>query len=139
MKDSQAQGAFSDLSSSENIKAGTQKALENFTAKVCGCQNPKLSLNDFRYEVFDKAFGPKKNSSNQLEKLFGMNASMLPPCQAELATKLKRVKFVAKMWTDAHKKEINTTPTEKKMASNCKMVGMNLFGLKGTCCLLIWP
>ena len=79
-------------------EVGTQKTLEKFTANVYGCENPKLSLNEFRYEVFDRAFWPEKNSSNQLERLSGMNASMLPPCQAEVTSKLKRVKFVAKMW-----------------------------------------
>ena len=41
-----------------------------------------------------------------------MNASLLPPCEAELASKLRRTSFIARMWAGAHRKEINTEPSE---------------------------
>ena len=113
VNDSQAQVAFSDLTSSDKIKAGTLKSLEKFTAKLYGCQNPKLSLNEYRYDFFEKSYRPKKNAANQLDNISGINASLLPPCEAELTTKLKRTRFVARMWTTAHKTNLITTPTVK--------------------------
>ena len=59
LNDNQADVAFSDLTSSDKVKAGTLKPLEKFTAKVYGCQNPKLSLNEYRYELFERSFRPK--------------------------------------------------------------------------------
>ena len=113
MDDPQAQGAFSDLTCSGNIKAGTQRNLQKFTAKIYGCKNNKVSLNEYRYMVFDNAYRPKENASNQLEDLSGMNASLLPPCESELTPKLLRVRFIARMWTNAHKNIINTVPSEE--------------------------
>ena len=58
--DSPAQAAFSDLTSSDKVKAGTLKSLEKFTAKLFGCKNPELSLNEYRYELLEKSYRPKK-------------------------------------------------------------------------------
>ena len=59
LNDNQAEVTFSDLTSSDEVKAGTLKPLEKFTAKVYGCQNPKLLLNEYRYELFERSFRPK--------------------------------------------------------------------------------
>ena len=112
VKDPHAQEAFADLSTSTKVKVGTRKTLGRFTASVYGSRNPKVSLNEYRHEVFMKAYGPKVGHVNKLDKLRGMNASLLPPCEAELTTKLQRSSFVSRMWTNAHKTEINTCPTE---------------------------
>ena len=102
--DSPAQAAFSDLTSSDKVKAGTLKSLEKFTAKLYGGKNPELSLNEYRYELLENSYRSKKNAANQLDNLSGIIASFLPPCEADLTTKLKRTRFVARMWTNAHKK-----------------------------------
>ena len=49
---------------------------------------------------------------NPLEKLKGIDASGLPPCEAEVMCHLKRVAFVAKMWADADLAELVQQPSE---------------------------
>ena len=48
---------------------------------------------------------------NPLEKLKGIDASGLPPCEAEVMCHLKRVAFVAKMWAHADEAELVQHPS----------------------------
>ena len=113
LNDRDAQLAFIDLSSSQSPKAKTRKSLENFTAQLYGSKSHQPSLNDFRFKCFEKGFRPKQTAKNKLQDLSGVNASSLPPCQAELEMHLKRTSFVAKMWTNAHLASIMVHPSEK--------------------------
>ena len=72
----------------------------------------KVTLNGYRYKVFEKGYGPKSTAKNPLEKLKGINASAIPPCEAELIMHMKRASFVAHMWLNADVAEIQQHPTE---------------------------
>jgi len=69
-----------------------------------------MPLNKFRYKVFQKAYGPKATAKNPLEKLKGLDASGLSPCELELTCHINRSVFTAKMWANADKKEIDQHP-----------------------------
>ena len=43
---------------------------------------------------------------NPLEKLKGIHASGLPPCESEVMTHLKQVAFVAKIWANENKSDL---------------------------------
>ena len=43
---------------------------------------------------------------NPLEKLKGIHASGLPPCESEVMTHLKQVTFVAKIWANENKSDL---------------------------------
>ena len=47
-----------------------------------------------------------------MEKLKGVNASAIPPCESEVNMHLKRASFVARMWVSADSPEINQHPGE---------------------------
>lgn len=70
-----------------------------------------MSLNCHRYNVFEKAYGPKARSHNALAKLKGIAGCMIPPCESELSQHMKQSSFVAKMWANADKSEINQKPS----------------------------
>ena len=68
------------------------------------------SLNGFRYRSFEKAFGPSTTAKNHLHKLKGVDASSLPPCQAELQQHIHRSVIVAKIWADTDQQTIDQHP-----------------------------
>ena len=57
----------------------------------------RVALNDFRYQKFEKAFGPKANSTNPFHKLAGKDGSSLLPCESEIKMHTHRAAFVARM------------------------------------------
>jgi len=69
-----------------------------------------MPLNKFRYKVFQKAYGPKATAKNPLKKLKGLDAGGLSPCESELTCHINRSAFIAKMWANADKKEIDQHP-----------------------------
>ena len=75
------------------------KAVQSFTNSIYGAKS-KVAAGmplKFRYEVFEKAYNPKVNSKNPLDKLKGLDASGIPPCESELVCHVRRAAFVAKM------------------------------------------
>jgi len=70
-----------------------------------------MPLNKLRYKVFEKAYSPKANSKNPLDKLKCLDASGIPPCESELVCHVRRAAFVAKTWSSADK-QINQRPSE---------------------------
>ena len=68
-------------------------------------------MNGYRYKVFERSFGPKLRCKNALEKLNGIDGSMLPPCDTELSLHIKRASFVARMWATAIESEITHHPS----------------------------
>lgn len=103
--------AFQNLAIEAGISQTTQKTLHNFTASIHGAKDKsKATLNAFRYNVFEKGYGPKATAKNPLEKLKGINASVIPPCEAEVNTHMKRASFVAQMWANADITEIQQHP-----------------------------
>ena len=82
-----------------------------FTAAIFGDKNSQRhSLNDYRYQAFEKAFGPKATSRNPFQKMKGIDPSSLPPCEAELRQHLRRASFIAKMWSTADEPIIDQYP-----------------------------
>jgi len=71
-----------------------------------------MPLNKFRYKVLEKAYSPQAKSKNPLDKLKGLDASGIPPCESELVCHVSRAAFVAKMWSNTDKQEINQRPSE---------------------------
>lgn len=110
-KNKEAQKAFQSLATEKEQSQRTQKTLQMFTAIIYGAKdNTKLTLNEHRYKIFEKGYGPKSSSKNPLEKLKGINVSAIPPCEAELNMHIKRAAFVAQMWANADVAEIQQHP-----------------------------
>ena len=79
-----AQDALIAITSGK-VDASSERALLKFGATLFGAKAAESSsLNGFRYTAFEKAFGPSANANNHLNKLKGVDASSLPPCEAEL-------------------------------------------------------
>ena len=102
----------SSQSHREKVDASSERALLKFGATQFGAKAAESSsLNGFRYRAFEKAFGLSTTANNPLHKLKGVDASSLPPCQAELQQhNIHRCKFVAKMWADADQQTIDQLP-----------------------------
>ena len=71
----------------------------------------RVAHNDFRYQKFEKAFGPKANSANLLHKLAGIDGSSLPPCKSEIKMHTHRAAFIARVWGGATNARIHFHPT----------------------------
>jgi len=101
--------------SDDSVSNDTMKAVQSFTNSIYGAKSKAavgMPLNKFRYKVFEKAYSAKANSKNPLDKLKGLDASGIPPCESELVCHVRRAAFVAKMWSNADKQEINQRPSE---------------------------
>jgi len=85
--------------------------LKTYTAQMYGAKGKVMSLNYHRYNVFEKAYGPKARSWNALAKLQGIDGSMIPPCESEISQHIKRSSFVAKIWANADLSELNQHPS----------------------------
>jgi len=109
-KDKPSQKAFAQMST-EELDDVSVETLKHFTARMYGATaTSKASLNQHRYKVFEKGYAPKASAKNPLEKLKGIAASTIPPCEAEVIEKIHRASFVAKMWANADQKEIDQHP-----------------------------
>ena len=110
-KDIPAQKAFANMSQ-EKLDNASVETLKFFTSKIYGARvSSKCALNEHRYKVFEKGFGPKASSKNPLEKLKGIAASAIPPCEAELIEHIHQASFVARMWANADQKDIEQHPS----------------------------
>ena len=69
-------------------------------------------MSEQRYSVFERGFRPSAKLKNPLEKLKGVNATQIPPCESEIRQQIKRASFVARMWGAANQSEIQQHPTE---------------------------
>lgn len=111
LKDTSVQKAFS-LMSTGQLSENHEKVLKTFTAEMYGGKGKSSSsLNGYRYKVFERAYGPKARCKNALEKLKGIDGSMLPPCETELSQHIKRASFVARMWATATDPQIIQHPS----------------------------
>lgn len=83
----------------------------SFTARTYRAKAGQAhSPNSHRYKVFERAYAPKARSRNPLEELKGSDASMTPPCKAEVIQQIKRATFVAKMRAKVQEKCIRQNP-----------------------------
>ena len=99
--------AFSNLSNSPPTEEDKRKLMD-FTANIYGAKGD-IPLNKLRYRVFEKAFGPS-DSGKPLQKLKGVDASSIPPCEAEIHPKIMRTSFIAKMCGGALKNQLPKIP-----------------------------
>ena len=70
------------ITSDESVNNDSMKAVKLFTNSIYGAKSKVavgMPLNKFRYKVFEKAYSPKANSKNPLDKLKGLDASGIPP------------------------------------------------------------
>ena len=107
-----AQDALITITSGK-VDASSERALMKFGATLFEAKAAESSLlNGFRYTAFEKAFGLSRptTAKNPLHKLKGVDASSLPPCEAELQQHIHRFVFVAKMWADANQQTIDQHP-----------------------------
>ena len=96
---------------SGKVDASSERALLKFGATLFGAKAAESSsLNGFRYTAFEKAFGPSANAKNPLNKLNDVDASSLPPCEAELRQPIHRFACVVNMWADADHQTIDQHP-----------------------------
>ena len=106
------QRVFAEMAQSSGDEAWHREVLFRFTAVLYGAKdNSKTSLNAQRFKTFEKAYRPKANSKNLLDKLKGLDASSIPPCESEIAMHIKRVAFVSRLWANANKTTISQHPT----------------------------
>jgi hypothetical protein len=68
-------------------------------------------LNQHRYKVFDKEYSVKTSAKSPIEKLKGIAATTIRPCEAELLKHIHRGSFVARMWASADQKDTEQHPT----------------------------
>ena len=93
------------------VDASSERALLTFGPTLFGAKAAETSLlNGFRYSAFEKAFRPSATAKNPLHKLNGVDASSLPPCEAELQQHRYQSAFVVKMWADADQQTIDQHP-----------------------------
>ncbi|KAH0561986.1 hypothetical protein KQX54_000211, partial [Cotesia glomerata] len=62
------------------------------------------NVNDVRFHLFSSTFRSTKPDENFDKKFRNFDSSSLPPCKAELQQHLLRVRYVTKIWRNAHLK-----------------------------------
>ena len=118
----------------------TMKAVQAITNSIYSAKSKAavgMPINKFRQKVFEKAYSPKANSKNPLDKLKGLDASGIPPCESELVCHVTRAAFVAKMWSNADKQKINQRLSE---ADGWELVhnSYGTYGMKAISCQIHW-
>lgn len=86
------------------------QAIEDFTCLLYGAKKP-MALNKYRHRVFEIAYAPK-DPAKPFAKMKGVDASSLPPCEAEVRQQIERTAFVAKYWHDAHLNSVTKIPSK---------------------------
>ena len=96
LKSTDTQEAFRELATCQEVNEKTKRTLQLFVAANYGARGFR-SLNEHRFQVFQKAYGPKALSAKPLQKLKGITASSIPPCEVELDQNLQRAAFVSQI------------------------------------------
>jgi hypothetical protein len=109
-KEVATQQAFSNLAITEAIDEDIYRSIEMFTCRLYGAKRNPSSINEYRYCVVEKAYGPRRNSKNLLEKLCGIDGCNIPPCNRELKQHVHRSAFAARMWANADSPEVIQRP-----------------------------
>ena len=74
--------------------------VERYVCSLYG-QGTLSSVNEARLKIFQQKYKPT-DPDMPLEKIKGLDASMLPPCKNVLVQKLARCNYVAYLWKHAH-------------------------------------
>ena len=91
----QAQIPFGHLGQLDADQCNNSAEIENFTCKTYGKEN--LEKIDVRTEIFMEKYKPKTNG-DKMSCAKKLDVSMMPPCERVLLNKIRRTKFVAKLW-----------------------------------------
>ena len=108
-KDQRYQKVFAELGGEARNETVVQ-AIEDFTCLLYGAKKP-MALNKYRHRVFEIAYAPK-DPAKPFAKMKGVEASSLPPCEAEVRQQIERTAFVAKYWHDAHLNSVTKIPSK---------------------------
>jgi hypothetical protein len=101
--------AFAELSVSTDYSVKCVQTLNNFVTVLYGAQKP-VTLNRHRYLTVEKCYAAKRGAG-PLESLRSIEASSIPPCEAELLPHIKRANFVSLMWASALSNALLKSPT----------------------------
>ncbi|KAL3266798.1 hypothetical protein HHI36_010952 [Cryptolaemus montrouzieri] len=103
-KSNEYQLAFENIiTDDDKILETTFVILEKFICQMYGVQNSS-NVNDVRFHLFSSNFQSKKSDENFEKKFRNFDSSSLPPCKAELLQHFLRVRYVTKLWRNAHLK-----------------------------------
>lgn len=103
-KSNEYQLAFKNfITDDDKILETTYAILEKFICEMYGVKNSS-HVNDVRFHLFSSNFQSKKSDKNFDKKFKNFDSSSLPPCKAELLQHLLRVRYVTKLWRNAHSK-----------------------------------
>ena len=91
------------------VDEATIKVIENYTWVLYGARK-SVPLNCHRYRVFDKAYRAK-DSKKPFQKLKGIDASAIPPCESVISQKIARTSFVTRMWHVTYANSVPKCPT----------------------------
>ena len=90
-----AQKAFAEMSTERlNDQCRYMKVFHQKNHHVAS-PSSKDFLNQYCYKVFEEGYGPKTSAKHPLEKLKGITASTIPPCEAELVYHIHPASFIA--------------------------------------------
>lgn len=98
-KSGEYQEAFKKLGNADKVEQDVVNQLEAFVCALYGKHNLS-DVNEARLAIFQQSYAPKSNTG-PLDKLRGVNPSLLPPCKATLAQKIKRTNYVVALWKSA--------------------------------------
>mgnify|MGYP005984866071 CR=1 FL=1 len=87
----------------EELLERTFVILEKFVCQIYGAKNSS-DVNSVRFNLFSSTFQSKNSNENFEKKFRNFDSSSLPPCKAELYQHLLRVRYVTKLWRNAHLK-----------------------------------
>ncbi|CAH1963772.1 unnamed protein product [Acanthoscelides obtectus] len=96
--------AFGNITTdNEDLLDSTFVILEKFVCQMYRVKNSS-DVNSVRFHLFSNTFQSKKSDENFEKKFRNFDSSSLPPCKAELQQHLLRVRYVTKLWRNAHLK-----------------------------------
>ena len=129
--------AFHCLATEEEQSQRTENTLQVFTSFIYRAKvDTNTTLNHHRYtcKIFEEGFGPS-STMNLLGKLKEIDASSIPPCEAEIKMHIKQSAFVAQTWANADKTDIR----QHRMAGIWLMDTTSTcqYGMKGLKCQTI--
>ena len=101
--------AIGSLGIRENVDRYDIATIEHYVCLLYG--QKVISVNHARYLMFLEKYKPKDDTV-PLQKIKGIDESLLPPCQASLYQHVYRSNHIAMLWKNAHQ-NLPTTKPEK--------------------------
>ena len=100
-KDVQAQIVFGYLGRLDDGQSNDFTEIDQFTCKLYDKKSLK-KIDDVRTDIFMEKYKPKTDR-DKISCAKKLDASMMPPCELVLLNKIRRTKFVAKLWMSSIK------------------------------------